>query len=109
MTSAEIKPKIIFQFAKHKPNPKTIQEYFDALETEMGQLKLCRVYGLLYVIRITSGVSFIPIYNIYPDLQTAVKVKKVEIWRGEKMAKYRLANGFGIYVELEEVKEGDGK
>lgn len=109
MTSAEIKPKIMFQFAKHKPNPKTIKEYLDALETEMGQLKLCHVYAVIYAMRIASGVSFIPIYNIYPDLQAMVKVKKVEIWRGEKMAKYRLANGFGIYVELEEVKEGDGK
>ena len=107
MTSVELKAKILFQFAKHKPNPKTFQEYFDALETEMGQLKLCHVYAVLYAMRIASGVSFMPIYNIYPDMQTAVKVKKVEIWRGEKMEKYRLATGFCVYVELEEVKEGE--
>ena len=107
MTSVELKAKILFQLAKGKPNAKTIREFFNALLEEAGQLKFATIGGYLYIFRITSGVSFMPIYNIYPDMQTAVKVKKVEIWRGEKMAKYRLATGFGVYVELEEVKEGE--
>lgn len=108
MTSAEIKPKIMFQFAKHKPNTKTIQEYFDALEKECGQLRFLQIGTLLYHVRITAGISFMPIYNSYPnytDIQTNVKVKKIEIWKGEKMAKYRPYD-LGVYVELEEIKEG---
>ena len=108
MTTVEIRDKIVKQFIRKRPNTKTIQEYFDALEKECGQLRFLQIGTLLYHVRITAGISFMPIYNSYPnytDIQTNVKVKKIEIWKGEKMAKYR-PYGLGVYVELEEIKEG---